>query len=260
MSIKSRWIFFLATAAVVVAQIYLLVPARAEETVRLAVGEWKPFISESLPKNGPVLEVVSRSFEEEGIKVEYTFRPWKRAMVMTKKGKFDGTPGWIFSDERAQDFDFSSSLLTQKDVIIFHRDHLIDFSSAADFSGKRTLVLLGSYVGDEFDQMAKKGQLTVGESRNYLQMFKMLLKERTDFIYVGELIAADIIRSKLSNFQRAQLVVKDSFRKPHNYHLLVSRANANGTKILGAFNSGLNKLRSSGEYDQIIRKAYIQDQ
>jgi polar amino acid transport system substrate-binding protein len=256
---KSRWIFLLATAAVVVMQIYPFVPAKAEETLGLAVGEWKPFISESLPKYGPVLEVVSRAFEEENIKVEYTFRPWKRAMVMTKKGKFDGTPGWIFSDERALDFDFSNSLLTQKDVIIFHRDHKIDFSSAADFSEKRTLVLLGSYVGDEFDQMAKQGQLTVDESRSYLQMFKMLLRKRTDFIYVGELIAADIIKNKLSQFQRDQLVVKDSFRKPHKYHLLVSRLNANGRKILGAFNSGLNKLRTSGEYDLIIRKAYFQE-
>jgi len=254
-----KWPFAFALATAAVVQAYLFTPARAEEVVRLAVGEWKPFISKSLPKYGPALEVVSRAFANEGIRVEYTFRPWKRAMVMTKRGKFDGTPGWVFSDERALDFDYSDSLLTQKDSIIFRRDNLIDFKSAADFSGKRTLTLIGSYIGDEFNKLAESGLLAVKETRTYSQMFKMLLNKETDFLYLSELVSTHIMKSELSQHQRDKIVAKDSFRNPHTYHLLVSKKSMNGKRLLKAFNSGLRKLRTNGAYDLIISKAYLQD-
>jgi len=253
---KLRRPFVFAIVAAVVAQLHLSAPTKAEEVVKLAVGEWKPFISETLPEYGPVLEVVSRAFEIEGIKAEYTFLPWKRAMGMTRNGKFDGTPGWVFSDERAVDFRYSDSLLTQRDQIFFHRDNPIEFESAEDFSGMRTRILIGSYIGDEFAQLADRGQLTIKESRSYVDMFKKLLRNKIDFLYLSEPVGAHVLNRELTKVQREQIVVKESFRKPHEYHLLVSKQNENGLRVLRAFNSGLTKLKASGDYDRIIGKAH----
>ena len=245
----------IAVSAMVI-PLFLFSPTQAKDVLRLGVGEWKPFISESLPHYGPALEVVSRAFEYENIKIEYTFVPWKRAMKLTAKGRFDGTPGWIFSDERAADFRYSDSVFIQKDLIFFHRNKVFKFDSADDFAGMRTRTLIGAHIGDEFAQMVGRGQLTNKESRSYSKMFKMLFNQRIDFLYLGEYTGTSEMKSALSKDQASQIVAKDSFRKPHSYHLLVSRQNENGLRILKAFNRGMQKLRASGDYDRIIGKIY----
>jgi len=252
---KLKWSHAIVIAALFLS-FFLVSPAQAKDLLRLGVGEWKPFISESLPGNGPALEIVSRAFDYEGIKVEYIFVPWKRAMILTEKGRFDGTPGWVFSDERAAEFHYSDSFFMQKDLIFFHRSKVINFESADDFAGMRTRTLIGSYIGDEFAQMVDQGQLTNKESRSYAKMFKMLFNQRIDFLYLGEYTGTSEMKSALSKDQARQIVVKNSFRKPHSYHLLVSRQNENGLKLLKTFNRGMQKLRASGDYDRIFGKIY----
>ena len=230
--------------------------ASAAESVKIAIGEWAPFFSESLPGYGPVPEIVSRAFEIEGLKSEFSFRPWKRAMIMTTRGKFDGTPGWVFSEERAKSFHYSDDLFEQRDLIYMLADSQFDFTSAADFTGKRTRVLIGSYIGDEFDALAKKGQLTVGESRSYEDMFLLLVEKKIDFIYLGELVGRDIVQNKLPFRYRSLIKAKNSFREPHKYYLLVSKQKKDGLQLLKTFNSGLKKLRDSGEYLRIYNKVF----
>jgi len=254
-----RRMLILPRAFVVIIFLIFLTLSRsgsAAEPVKLAIGEWAPFFSESVPGYGPVSEIVSRAFEIEGRKSEFSFRPWKRAMIMTTRGKFDGTPGWVFSEERSKDFLYSESLFEQRDLIYMLADSQFDFTSAADFAGKSTRVLIGSYIGDEFDALAKKGQLTVGESRSYEDMFLLLVEKKIDFIYLGELVGRDIVQNKLPFRYRSLIKAKNSFREPHKYYLLVSKQKKDGLQLLKTFNSGLKKLRDSGEYLRIYNKVF----
>lgn len=232
--------------------------AANDDTITLAVGEWEPFISEALPENGPILEIVSRAFALNNTKVEYRFLPWKRALKMSKKAQFAGTAVWGKNDERAADFHYSDVVLTQKDALFFTHKSLIAFDSADDFKGLKTGVLLGAYVGDELAALVERGELAVKEFRTYADMFKSLLKGRVDFIYMSELAGQTVLETEFADEQRAEVVARDSFEPPYRYYLLVPKMDADGLERVKAFNSGLKELRESGEYDRILAKAYQQ--
>jgi polar amino acid transport system substrate-binding protein len=76
----------------------------AEDVIRIASGEWSPFISKDLKHGGVVLHIISESFAAVGIKVEYGFFPWARAMALAKEGTWDGTAVWGPSTEREEHF------------------------------------------------------------------------------------------------------------------------------------------------------------
>jgi len=51
----------------------------AEEKIRIATGEYEPFLSENLKHNGVGLRIIREAFALEGGEVEYGWYPWKRA-------------------------------------------------------------------------------------------------------------------------------------------------------------------------------------
>ena len=80
----------------------LATPLRAEP-VTIAIGEWKPFISEELPGYGPHAQRVSEVFEQAGVEVEYVFLPWTRGYNLTRNGRYAATFSWFKTEERARE-------------------------------------------------------------------------------------------------------------------------------------------------------------
>ena len=76
----------------------------ADETIRLANGEWAPYFSTKLKYYGIGSRIVAEAFHLEGIKVEYGFFPWKRAFEIAKEGKWPGVVGFESSTERTPYF------------------------------------------------------------------------------------------------------------------------------------------------------------
>lgn len=80
-------------------------PLRAEP-VTIAVGEWKPFISQDLPGYGLHAHRVSEVLETAGFEIEYAFVPWTRGYEMTRSGRYAATLSWYRTDERAREMLF----------------------------------------------------------------------------------------------------------------------------------------------------------
>ncbi len=58
-------------------------------------GEWPPFFSNDLKHGGVTSHVASEAFALEGIKVEYGWFPWNRALHLAQTGDWDAAIGWI---------------------------------------------------------------------------------------------------------------------------------------------------------------------
>ena len=82
----------------------------AEETIRITIGEWAPYLSKDLKHYGVAARIVTDSFALEGVKVEYGFFPWARSKFLAQEGEWDGSAVWIHNAERAKDFLFSDSM------------------------------------------------------------------------------------------------------------------------------------------------------
>ncbi len=88
----------------------------ADEIIHIANGEWPPYQSEQLKNFGFISQITSEAFASEGIKVKYTFFPWKRAYEQVKKGNIDGAIFWIWNEDRDKIFYFSDLLVEVKYV------------------------------------------------------------------------------------------------------------------------------------------------
>ena len=75
----------------------------ANETIRIANGEWPPYLSKELKHYGVASRIVAEAFALEGVKVKYGFFPWGRAYAVVQRGEWDGSVIWTikeFSDGR----------------------------------------------------------------------------------------------------------------------------------------------------------------
>lgn len=91
----------------------------AEDTIRIASGEWPPFYSENLEYYGLDSRIVTESFALEGIRVIYRFFPWKRSYEYSKAGEWDGTIGWPHSKEREKFHYYSKHPINEGEMGIF---------------------------------------------------------------------------------------------------------------------------------------------
>ena len=50
-------------------------PAFGTQTVKIATGDWPPFISDKLKDRGFMAQTIEAAFQKEGLKVEWSFVP-----------------------------------------------------------------------------------------------------------------------------------------------------------------------------------------
>jgi len=240
-------------AMVVASTLFLFFPAvQADGKVLVAVGDWTPFISEESPTNGPLSEIITRSFAEVGINTAVQFLPWKRAYEKTKETMYDVSPGWRVTEERQRDFYFSDVILVQAHRVYFSKSNPINVSSNSDLTGLRAGGLRGSLLlaGDQDVLDKEKIETVFGD--NYQNLFKMMMRGRLDFIYMSQFVAEKAIRDALPQKQWEQVGYIENLSRDERYFLIVSKQHRNGTVLIEKFNRGLQLLRNSGEYDRIL--------
>lgn len=227
--------------------------ANAEQTVRIAIGEWQPYLSEHAPHYGFATHIVTESFSLQGIDVEYGFFPWKRSYMLSKQGQpWIGTGVWLHSEDRAEFFYYSDPVVPTN-VAFFHlKDVGFDWSAIEDLSDLKIGVTLGYSYGPDFDTAVKKGNITTEESRTDELNLQKILKGRID-VFPGEvMVIHSLIREKFSPEIAAQFTHHSKSLHENSQHLLLSKSNPESQQLVEIFNDGLKQLKKSGRYDKII--------
>lgn len=97
--IKGLWIAFF------VASFSLLQTSRAPaDQVVAAVGEWSPYVGESLVGYGSEAQKIRTLYRAAGVEVEFVFLPWRRSFELTRYGAYALTFPWETSSQREREF------------------------------------------------------------------------------------------------------------------------------------------------------------
>lgn len=121
--------------------------------VRVATGNWEPFVGENLPHNGPLAEMISTVLVDLGYVPEFKFYDWPMVEIHLKTGNPGLAFPYIKSNDRLKEgFQYSDPLYTFEYVLFYHKDREKEFS------------LLTS-----LDQIMKKG-LHIGRIRGYTKL------------------------------------------------------------------------------------------
>lgn len=154
----------------------------AKEIIRLTNGEWPPYLSANLHQHGYASQIVKEAFAAEDIDVVFGFYPWERAFQYAKKGEsWHGSLVWVYSDERAKDFYYSDSVISDQAVLFFLKDSPLSWNDFDDLKGK----VIGGTRHTKYpliEKAQKQGILAIDRAGNYDILFKRLLIKRIDAV------------------------------------------------------------------------------
>ncbi len=226
------------------------------ETVTLASGEWKPFLSQSLPNNGIVAQVVKEAFDLEGINVLYEYYPWARAESLSSVGKVDGTLIWSKNQKREQYHLYSAPVMKISIHFFYHQGNPLHWDTLKDLVGRNIGITRSYAYGVDLLNAIKSGELKGEEATSDEQNLQKLVKGRIDLFPMHKEVGLYLIQNELSPEERKKLTYHPKPLTELDYHLMISKNTVNGPELIHKFNRGLSKLRKSGRYKTLVDQRY----
>jgi polar amino acid transport system substrate-binding protein len=182
------------------------------------------------------------------LKPKFAYLPFARVKVSMEDGTVDAvTP--VNESAGIKNAFFSKSHITYQNVAVTLKSRAIKIGSIADLSKLRVVAFQDAtvYLGPTFAAMAKANS-NYSELAAQENQVKMLFAERADTI-VMDINIYKFFKSKIKDIDVSKEVTIAEIFPPTEYKVAFkSRENAE------LFNTGLDKLRSSGQYAAILKK------
>ncbi|WP_108648913.1 substrate-binding periplasmic protein [Dongshaea marina] len=219
------------------------------DIVRLANGEWKPYMSADLKHYGVVSYIVREAFKLEGDQVKYQFLPWMQGFEEARQGRLDGSVVWSKTAQRSNDFYFSDPVI-QLNQVLFHRvGETIRWTHLKDLGRYR----FGGVIGYHYalDPLIREGVIRMSRVPSEQANYKKLQDKRIDLIVENEDVGQAMIH-QLGLTGKIQASNKPL--RQVDYHLIISKKNPQGSALVERFNKGLAKLKASGRYQKLLEQ------
>lgn len=245
-----RFIFFVALGlGVGLSTIPTLKQAAAEDAVanpvRISTGEWTPYISDSLPGGGPVLQVVREALAAEGLDADFEFTVWNRGLKLAEAGRYHASAVWGPSKDRESGFLFSDPVV-ESPLVFFHlKDADFDWSSYDDLAGLRVGTVLGNEYTPGFETARAADVFTAIDSPSETIALRNLFLGRVDVVPMN-VVAGYGVAQKAAPDDVPRLTHHQTPLRKSSYHLLISRAAPAAESLRTRFNAGLRRLKAEG--------------
>jgi len=223
-------------------------------SIRITNGEWQPYLSAYLPNYGASSHVVQRAFELQGINVNWGFFPWKRSYVIAAAGReWDASAVWWATPNIAEEFILSEPVHATTFAFFYNKRKPLQWDNFNDLTGLTIGITAGYDYGEEFNIALEKRifRTTTTTIESDEIALKMLALGRLDAFANDPIVAKQQIVDSLSPANQELLKMHPREFSPNNLHLIVSKKTEHAEYYITQFNSGLEKLRKSGELDKI---------
>ncbi|MFO7751103.1 MAG: transporter substrate-binding domain-containing protein [Desulfobacteraceae bacterium] len=224
----------------------------AQETVRIATGEWPPYISKKLKHQGVVTHIIREAFKLENIKAEFSFFPWKRSKLLVKNGKFDACSVWAKFAVMEKEFYYSDTVA--KGEFVFFHPKSIDFawSSIDDLKHYKIGGVLGNVYSEKIKQAEKNGYMKIYYKPAELDVMKLLIHGKVEVFPVNRQVGYFLLNKHFSEEEAGRITHHGKPLRISRYSLIFSRAVEKNRERVKQFNRGLAKLKKSGRYDRFL--------
>ncbi|MBU3916067.1 transporter substrate-binding domain-containing protein [bacterium] len=216
----------------------------SEEPVRIAIGEWPPYLSKELKHFGVAAHIVTEAFAKEGIDVQYTFLPWKRVEKYVISGEQEGSIMWVQTEERDKVFLFTEVMLEGQAVFFHLKSFPFDWQTYHDLA-KLEIGGLLSATYPWVEKAREQGiQLRINPVVNEVQNFQKLLLHRIDVYGMDILIGYELAQRYLSPEDRQKITHHPRPVEIWPYRLIFSKQVKRGPRLVEAFNKGILRLKA----------------
>lgn len=224
-----------------------------EKEIVLATDAWAPYYGPDIKNQGYFTHIVKEVFKRKGYSFKVDFVPWKRAVVMAERGKYDGILGAFYKEERTEFFEYSKPIDTAQMVFFTKKDKDIKYERLEDLSSSLIGVVRGYHYSDEFTDFKKNLQLH--ESTRTKDNIRLLLYNRLDLVLGSKKVTLDLLRRYYEN-DISKLKILPNPLASSKLYVTISKKNKNHAKIIKDFNAGLDEIKKDGTFDRIL-KLYV---
>lgn len=230
---------------------------QGKEVVRLAAGEWPPYISEKLDYYGIISHLTTEAFATQGIETKIEFYPWQRVHQVSKNAEVDGAFAYVHTPERDETYLFSEPIYQGKYVLFHLKSTKLQWKDYKDLKDIRIAAPRGfGGMGPDFLAAEEKKVITVDRVTTVEQTFNMLFLGRVQAVPSDLEVGYVLVRQ---NFDK-----KDFDRLTHNekvihlakYCLIMPKKSKKSAGLIKKFNLGIEALQKSGRYNQIVKDFY----
>lgn len=223
--------------------------ATQAEPLRLATGEYVPYVGENIPNQGISSMVVRAVFKELKQDIHLEFMPWKRVMMGIDNGTVDGSFPWNANSERLKSYYFSMPIHQYRIFSFTKKDS--EFNTAKSLTGKTICIPDGWDMAPSIP-LIKKSNMKVASPGTIESCFGMLALGRVDIIFMNELVGKYVVDKLFGKNSPLVASEKDYLHGVNELHFMVSKKSPNGKKLISDFNRGLEKIKANGVYDAIV--------
>lgn len=157
-----------------------------------------------------------------------------------KTGKADfGAAGISYSEERAEEVDFSINYSVSKQIVIVKDNSSI--TNINDIGNKKIAVQLGSIADTYVTDNYKNADIV--RQKKYLAVIEDLKSDKVDAVVMDELPAKEIINSN------SGLKILDGSLTNDSYGMIVKKGNS---EMLSVINKVLDRLIQEGKIEQFV--------
>jgi len=226
----------------------------AEETIRVATGEWKPYISKSLKHYGVCTQIITEAFALEGVKAEISFFPWARGERFAQLGEWDAMATLVSTPEREKVFYLSKVAYSSKRVFFHLKSYSFDWDTLDDLKGISIGATLGYKYGNMFENAEKEGRISVLRVPKDEQNFKMMLIGRTKIFPFTLNAGYFMLNEQFSPDNVAKITHHPKILQKADYHVMFPKKSNRSLRLVNLFNKGLEQLKKNGRYDQLFKE------
>ncbi len=243
---KTRQILYI----VLIICVFLTSQSYAIEKIKIATLNWEPYIGQTLTNEGFMAEITREAFKKVGYKVEYTYLPWKRAVIMAENGKFDGYFPAYWSEQREEKSIFTDVIISGPVVFLKMKDSNISYKSLMDLKAYRIGVVRGFVNTKKFDNATYLNKEAVTTN---LQNIKKLTSKRLDLIVIDKFVGFYLIDKYVPHMSK-QVVSLHPPLENNKLYICMSKKSNNIDEKLRAFNKGLQEIKENGSFNKILKK------
>ncbi|KIC36698.1 transporter substrate-binding domain-containing protein [Leisingera sp. ANG-M7] len=237
---------------------------KAELTLLTGSG-YGPFTDRSLPGQGMVTELINAALELAPAPVSYSVSwedDWsKHLFPMLNKKEFDMGFPWLKPDcaaepgnERCVNFHFSEPVMTMPIMLFVRAGGGFEYTADTDVEGK-TLCRPAGYFTHDLNRSDRRwlaeGKIELVQPKTPADCFRMVADGQVDAAAVNLFLGANTI---VAENLRDTVVPLEKPLSEEGLHVVISKRHWRGTTHLYRINAGLQKLRESGRFEEIMSR------
>lgn len=227
----------------------------SDKIIVLATGEWAPYVSEENEGSGICTEIITAAFKKSGYETSYSFYPWKRCEVLAERGDVFATFPYRVTDERKERFYFSDKIVFSSGRFFYMKTFgTVDYTEFSDLKEYKLGGVRGYWYEKDFNEAGLIVDYSISDEINIRKLAAGRVQIAAGDEAVGWQLIYELFPDEVDSFA--------TMNKPLNQdglHLMVSMNYPGSERIVKDFNTGLQKIKDSGEYAVILAKYGMKD-